>query len=152
MKGKADVKRGENVEVSALWRTNLSVGTAISRKTRQEKASALLVFLKRFTEIRCEEGLFFSRLSIETKEDDGESEQSTIFAYGERCPNYTYQHTGVNRMANVLIRSGADNLMSLLDGDCRAPIFAQVPARPDGEQNAGESYCAAQPRDPESIG
>jgi hypothetical protein len=44
MKGKAGMKGGENAGVSALWRTNLYVGTAISRKTRKKKAGALLVF------------------------------------------------------------------------------------------------------------
>jgi len=51
MKGKGNLKRDENVEISALWRTNLYVGTAISGKMRQEKAGAPHVFLKRFTEI-----------------------------------------------------------------------------------------------------
>ena len=133
MKGKGGPKRDENASVSALRRTNLYVRTAISGKMRQEKAGALLVFLKRFTELRGEEGFFFSRLSIKTEEHDSESEQTAILAYGECCSNYTDQHTGVDRMAHVRIRSGADDLMSLLDGYRRAPIFPQVPTRPDGE-------------------
>src|ERR1700722_2301491 len=90
MKGKGGLKRDENAGASALRRTNLYVGTVISRKTRQEKAGALLVFQKRFAEIRCEESFFFSRLSIKTEQNNREGEQTAILAYGECCANYTY--------------------------------------------------------------
>src|ERR1700721_827770 len=55
-------------------------------------------------------------------------------------------------MTNVRVGTRADNLMSLLDGDRGAPVFTEVPTRPNGEQNACESYRAAQPRDPKGMG
>jgi len=84
MKSKADVKRDENGGVSALWRTNLYVGTVILRKMRQKSRCATCV-LKRFTEICREEGFFFSGLSIKAKED--ESDQTAILACSQDQSN-----------------------------------------------------------------
>jgi hypothetical protein len=124
MKGKADIKSDENHGVSALWRTSLYFRTAISRERRQEEPSSSLVRYKRFTEIGRQEGFFFARLSIKIEQNGGEREYTAILACCECRSNYGDRHTGINRMADVRVGACADDLMSLLDGNCRAPIFS----------------------------
>src|SRR5579863_9909886 len=104
------------------------------------------------TEFSCQEGFFLTGLAGESDEEHTDGEQAAIFSDQERGAERCKQQPGVDRVANVGVGAGADKLVPFFDLHFGAPVFADGPAGPDGEEDPCGAKAAAEPGDPQLIG
>jgi len=69
---------------------------------------------------------------------------------GNRAAKEPGQNAGVDGVTDHGIGTGGDQLVALLNGDGAAPVSAEVRARPDGEQQAGDGDGSSQPKGPKA--
>ena len=107
-----------------------------------------LVIVKRRAELSSEKCFFFLRLSRETEINHDQSQKSAVFTNDQRSAKHREKDSGVNRMPDVRVRTGADQLMVLFDLHFGAPVFPNRGSSPDGEDCTGQRQRPTHPTDP----
>jgi len=92
-----------------------------------------------------------AELDPEREEDENANDGPAHLGDGNRHAEESGQNTGVDGVADHGIGTGGDQLMALLNGDGAAPIAAEVLARPDSEEKAGDGDGSSQPKGPKAI-
>ena len=116
-----------------------------SGKAGEEHAGVTPVFGEARTEFLRQEEFFAARFKIKRDQDDKELKQHAHFSDGDGGAEKPEHYSGVNRMANVAIRAGANQLVAFFQCDDAAPIGAQVDTGPNGEGTTGSSEQRADP-------
>src|SRR5271166_960856 len=116
-----------------------------SWQDRSRGSAVLLVFR---TEGGRHEALFYTEFHGEADPEKDDGNQASKLSTSDGGAEHGKDHSGVDGMTNPAIRTRTDKLMSNLDGDCAAPVSAEVGSGPDGEQQAGRSYRNAKVFDP----
>ena len=62
------------------------------------------------------------------------------------------QNAGVDGVTDHGIGAGGNQLVALLNGYGAAPVAAEVLARPDGEEKAGDGKSSSNPKGPDARG
>ncbi len=95
------------------------------------------MFVKCRLELRGEKSLFSFRFYHEADRNYCKSHDRSILADCDCCSSHGQEKSGIDRMANSSVRTGADELVLFADGYLGAPVFSNVPSRPDCK---GDSY------------
>src|SRR5271156_2772860 len=82
--------------------------------------------------------LLHAELDPECEEEENESDEPAHLGEGNRGAKQPCQNAGVDGVTDYGIGTGGDQLVALLNSDGAAPVSAEVPARPDGKQKAGD--------------
>ena len=91
-----------------------------------------------------------AELDPEREEEKNENDEPAHLRDGNRHAKETGQNAGVDGVTDHGIGTGSDQLVALLNGDGAAPVSAEVLARPDGEQKAGDGNGSSQPEGPKA--
>ena len=91
-----------------------------------------------------------AELEQEREEHESESDEPAHLGDGNRHAKEPGQNAGVDGVTDHGIRTGGDQLVVLLDGDGAAPVSAEVLARPDREEKAGDGDGSSQPEGPKA--
>ncbi len=94
------------------------------------------------------QGFFEAGFINQRHQNQQESKQCAVVAYGQGGAGEGHQDAGIDRVANARVRPAADQLVILANGHAGAPEFADVVAGPDGEGNSGGSEQRGRGRDP----
>ena len=73
--------------------------------------------------------------------------QRAMFAQRERGAHKSQQHSGINRMTDTPVRAGVDQFVAFLQSDGGAPVFSEVPPRPNGKGDSDDGKRQAEPAD-----
>lgn len=91
-----------------------------------------------------------AELDPEREEDENENDEPAHLGDGNRHAKKTGQNAGVDGVTDHGIGTGGDQFVALLNSDRAAPVAAEVLARPDGEQKAGDGDASSQPEGPKA--
>ena len=94
--------------------------------------------------------LLHAELDPEHEEDEDENDEPAHLGDGNRHAKEPGQNAGVDGVTDHGIGAGGDQLVALLNGDGAAPVAAEVLARPDGEEKAGDGDGSSQPEGPKA--
>ena len=103
-----------------------------------------------FAELGAHPLFFHAELDPEREEEESEGEESAHLGDGDGHAEESGQNAGVDGMADQGVGTGGDQFVVLLDGDGAAPVAAEVLARPDGEEKAGDGDGCSQPEGPKA--
>jgi hypothetical protein len=84
------------------------------------------------------------------EEDENENDEPAHLGDCNRHAKEPGQNAGVDGVTDHGIGTGGDQLVALLNADGAAPVAAEVLARPDGEQKAGDGDGSSQPEGPKA--
>src|SRR6516164_8669590 len=117
------------------------MGSPVPSETRQKHARAPRMFAERFSKLLRKKTFFLFGLEVKAQQGDRQGNEAALLPQGHNGSGKCDQHPGVNGMADKPIRPRADQLVTFLQRDGATPVFAQMPARPDGkcDTNHGES-------------
>jgi hypothetical protein len=105
-----------------------------------------------FSELGAHPLFLHAELDPEREEEENESDQPAPLGEGNRGAKEPGQNAGVDGVTDHGIRTGGDQLVVLLNGDGAAPVSAEVPARPDGKEKAGDGDGSSQPEESKANG
>jgi len=91
-----------------------------------------------------------AELDPEREEDENENDEHAHLGDGNRHAKETGQNAGVDGVTDERIGTGRDQLVALLNGHGAAPVAAEMLARPDGEQKAGDGDGSSQREGPKA--
>src|SRR5271155_474469 len=91
-----------------------------------------------------------AELDPQHEEDEDENDEPAHLGDGNRHAKETGKNAGVDGVTDHGIGTGGDQLVALLNGDGAAPVPAEVHARPDGEEKAGDGDGSSQPERPKA--
>src|SRR6202021_485876 len=94
--------------------------------------------------------LLHAELYPEREEEESESDEPAHLGEGNRGAEESGQNARVDGVTGEGVGTGGDQLVVLLDGDGAAPVAAEIQARPDGEQKAGDRDRCSQPEGPKA--
>ena len=95
--------------------------------------------------------LLHAELDPEHEEDEDENDEPAHLGDCNRHAKKPGQNAGVDWVTDHGIGTGGDQLVALLNGDGAAPVAAEVLARPDGEEKAGDGDGGSQPEWPITL-
>ena len=95
--------------------------------------------------------LLHAELEPEHEEDEDENDEPAHLGDCNRHAKKPGQNAGVDGVTDHGIGTGGDQLVALLNGDGAAPVAAEVLARPDGEEKAGDGDGGSQPEWPITL-
>ena len=75
----------------------------------------------------------FARMS---DQDQRDSQHSAPFSDGYSASDRSHQHSRIDGVPHILVWSGADELMIVLEHNSRAPILPEADPRPDRKRSA----------------
>ena len=101
--------------------------TMASDDKRDEGLYAGLVGGVIVREVARHKRILLLELEPEAKAQDQKSEPASKLTYLNSRPKAHQENTRIDGMPHVLVRTGLDELMSLLEGDLAAPIARQRP-------------------------
>ena len=121
-----------------------------SEEERHQGSSLTSISGIRLAELRTHPLFLHAELHPEREEDENESDESAHLGDGNRHAKETGQNAGVDGVTDQGIGTGGDQLVALLNGDGAAPVSAEVLARPDSEEKAGDGDGSPQPEGPKA--
>src|SRR5271155_5562828 len=91
-----------------------------------------------------------AELGPEREEDEEESDEAAHLGGGNRHAKEAGENAGVDGVTDHGIGTGGNQLVALLNSDGAAPVAAEVHARPDGEEKAGDGDGSSHPEGPKA--
>jgi len=122
-----------------------------SEQIRHQRRSLSRISSIRLAKLGAHPLLLHAQLEPEREEDEDDNNEPAHLRDRNRHPKKPGQDAGVDGMTDHAIRTGGDQLVPLLNSDGAAPVAAEVHARPDGEEKAGNGDGCSQPEWPITL-
>src|SRR5271170_43716 len=121
------------------------IATQRSEEVRHQGSGLTSIGGIRLAELGTHPLFLHAELDPEGEEDENENDEPAHLGDGNRHAKETGQNAGVDGVTDYGIGTGGDQLVALLNGHGAAPVAAEVLARPDSEQKAGNGDGSSQP-------
>lgn len=128
---------------------NRRVARLLLKLWEQETGVAAMV-PEGFSELHRQHGFLFPRFDPIAEDDQGHTGDASPAVDRERSADCRQVDPGINRVPEIRVGAGANELVVFFESDSRAPILSQVPAGPEsdrdaspGEGNAGNGKSVA---------
>ncbi|SPE26333.1 hypothetical protein SBA5_540091 [Candidatus Sulfotelmatomonas gaucii] len=125
--------------------------TERSQQVRHQGSRLMSIAVIRVAELGTHPLFLHAELDPERDKEENENDKPAHLGEGNRGAKEPGQNAGVDGMTDHGIGTAGDQLMALLNGDGAAPVAAEMHARPDGKQQAGNGDGSSQPEWPEAI-
>src|SRR5271170_4815068 len=127
------------------------IATQRSEEVRHQGSGLTSIGGVRLAELGTHPLFLHAELDPEHEKDENEGDEPAHLGDGNRHAKETGQNAGVDGVTDYGIGTGGDQLVALLNGDGAAPVAAEVHARPDGEEKAGDGDGGSQPEGPITL-
>jgi len=112
-------------------------------KLRDQETCVPAVLFEGIPELCGQHGFFFPCFDPIAQDDEANSRDASPLVNGQSSAHRGQSDSGINRMPEMSVGPGADELVFLFESDSGAPILPQVPTGPKSDCNADPGECDA---------